>query len=82
VVGDANQLADFPPEQFTILVFCEGCGRQVALDRSKVPPGTGVQDLPRRLRCAVCGTKAAAIRIAYTGAGGFRVSSAMEATRD
>jgi hypothetical protein len=81
VVGDANQLADFPPEQFTILVFCGGCGRQVSLDRAKVPPGIGVQALPGRLRCSVCGAKQASIRIAYTGAGGFRVSAAMEGNR-
>jgi hypothetical protein len=81
VVGDANHLADFPPVKFTILVFCESCGRQVALDRAKVPPGIGVQALPGRLRCLVCGAKAASIRIAYTGAGGFRVSAAMEWNR-
>jgi DNA-directed RNA polymerase subunit RPC12/RpoP len=67
-----NTLDDFPAGAFTILGFCDTCGRQVTLDRVALPQGLSVQDLRRRLRCAACGSRETSIRIVYTGAGGFR----------
>ena len=66
-----NGLDDFPEGQFTILVFCDACGRSAPLDRSKVPAGTGVQTLPSMLRCSSCGSRDASMRIIYTDAGGY-----------
>lgn len=66
-----NTLDDFPAAAFTILVFCETCGHRSPLDRAKVPDGRTVQELVRLLRCSACGSRAASIRIVYTGAGGF-----------
>ena len=70
-VNEGNSLSDFPPESFTIMTFCESCGYQGQLDRSKVPDGVTVQRLPALLRCSKCGAKAGSIRIVNTGAGGF-----------
>ena len=67
-----NTRSDFPPEEFTILAFCESCGHQGAVDRSSVPEDSVVQDLPGRLRCSACGARECSIRIVYSGAGGFR----------
>jgi hypothetical protein len=75
MVENANQLSDFPPEQFTILVFCDACGRRAALDRMKVPAEATVQDLPGRLRCSSCGSRENSIRIIFTGAGGFHIGT-------
>jgi len=66
-----NSLNDFPEGEFTILVFCDACGRSAPLDRSKVPAGTGLQTLPSILRCSSCGSRDASMRIIYTGAGGY-----------
>jgi len=30
-----NQLSDFPPEQFTISLFCDACDHRADLDREK-----------------------------------------------
>ncbi len=46
----ANTLSDFPPEEFTILAFCESCRHQGAVDRAAFPEGQIVQELPGRLR--------------------------------
>jgi hypothetical protein len=70
-MSEGNALADFPPDSFTIMTFCESCGHQGRLDRDKVPPGVTVQQLPALLRCSKCGAKAGSIGIVYTGAGGF-----------
>ena len=67
-----NTFSDFPPEEFTILAFCEFCGHQSVVDRSSVPEDSVVQDLPGRLRCSACGAKECSIRIVFTGAGGYR----------
>jgi hypothetical protein len=50
----SNTLDDFPAESFTILVFCDACGRQTPLDRATVPEGLTVEALRRRLRCGAC----------------------------
>jgi hypothetical protein len=68
----ANTLDDFPAETFGVLASCEACGRQVWLDRAKVPAGVTVQALRNRLRCSGCGSRETSIRLVYTGAGGFR----------
>ncbi|MCU0837075.1 MAG: hypothetical protein MUC77_22025 [Chromatiaceae bacterium] len=70
-----NTLQDFPPESFTLLAFCEACGHSAAVDRSRLPPGLSTQSLASHLRCHECGARAAAIRIVYTGAGGFHVGA-------
>jgi len=67
-----NTLDDFPEDAFGILAFCDGCGRQVALDRAKLPEGVTIPGLRARLRCASCGSRACSIRIVYRGSGGFR----------
>jgi hypothetical protein len=82
MLENGNQLSDFPPEQFTIFVFCNACGRQEALDRGRVPAAISVQDLPGRLRCSVCGSRESSMRIAYTGAGGFHHCKAISEPPD
>ena len=66
-----NTLDDFPAERFTIFVLCNTCGHDSPLDRTKVPDGALLQDLPRVLLCRACGSRQASIQIVYTGAGGF-----------
>ena len=68
----ANTLDDFPAGAFSILGFCDTCGRQVTLDRAALPQGLTINDLRRRLRCVACGSGETSIRIVYIGAGGFR----------
>jgi len=69
-----NQLSDFPPDQFTISLFCESCDHRADLDREKVPDGMTVQELRQHLRCTDCGSRDCSLRIIYSGAGGFRHS--------
>ena len=68
-----NTFSDFPPEEFTILAFCDSCGHQSAVDRSSVPEDSVIQELPGRLRCSACGSRDCSIRIVFTGAGLARV---------
>lgn len=68
----SNTLDDFPSKTFGVLVSCETCGRQVWLDRAKVPTGITVQALRGRLRCSGCSSRETSIHLVYTGAGGFR----------
>jgi DNA-directed RNA polymerase subunit RPC12/RpoP len=75
-----NTLDDFPAGAFTILAFCDTCGQQVSLDRAGLPQGLAINDLLRRLRCAACGSRETSIRIAYTGAGGFRYGASARPT--
>jgi len=67
----ANRLADFPPDQFGIRVFCTRCDHQAWLDRAALPETLLVRRVTERLRCTVCGSKGAEIRIVYRGAGDF-----------
>jgi hypothetical protein len=41
-----NTFSDFPPEEFTILAFCDSCGHRGAVDRAAFPEDQIVQDLP------------------------------------
>ena len=66
-----NTLDDFPAETFTIFVYCDTCDRSGPLDRMKVPTGMTIQHLIKALRCSRCASRAASIRIVYTGTGGF-----------
>ena len=61
----------FPPERFSLLAFCEGCGHSATLAREALPSGLTVQAIPARLRCAACGRRPGLLRIVYTGAGGY-----------
>ena len=70
--GEGNQLSDFPPDQFTISLFCDACDHQADLDREKVPDGMTIQELRQHLRCTECGSRDCSLRIIYSGAGGFR----------
>ena len=45
-----NTLSDFPPEEFTILAFCDVCGHQSAVDRSVLLMSYIIHGLPGRLR--------------------------------
>ena len=67
-----NAPADFPPESFALVAFCDACGHQATLERDRLPPGVPVQGLTRRLRCSRCQSRDCSLRIVYTGAGGFR----------
>ncbi len=67
-----NTLSDFPPEDFTILAFCESCGHQAAVDRATFPEKQIIQDLPGRLRCSICAARECSIRIVFSGAGEYR----------
>lgn len=71
---DGNLLPDFPPDEFTIIVFCDSCDHRADLDRDNVPKDMTVQELRRHLRCSDCGSRECSLRITYTGAGGFRHS--------
>jgi hypothetical protein len=71
-----NHLDDFPTKTFTVLAFCDTCGHQAPLDRTRVPAGVTVQAVRMRLRCSACGSQATSLRILYTGAGGFRYGGA------
>ena len=64
----ANAPADFPPESFALIAFCDACGHQAALARDRLPPGVPVQGLTRRLRCGRCQSRDCSLRIVYTGA--------------
>ena len=75
-----NRLDDFPAGTFTILAFCDTCGHQTPLDRTRVPAGVTVQALRMRLRCSVCESHATSLRILYSGAGGFRYGEATAST--
>jgi DNA-directed RNA polymerase subunit RPC12/RpoP len=68
----SNSVDDFPATAFSILAFCERCGRRAALDRENLPPKVTIEALRRRLRCTGCGSRETSIRIVYVGAGGFR----------
>jgi len=72
VFFDVNSLTDFPPDQFTISLFCDACDHSADLDREKVPEGMTIQELRQHLRCSACGSRGCSIRIAYTGAGRFK----------
>lgn len=69
---ESNQLSDFPPDQFTISLFCEACDHRANLDREKVPEDMTVQELRQHLQCSACGSRECSLRIVYTGAGGIR----------
>jgi hypothetical protein len=66
-----NTLDDLPADTFTILAFCDTCGHQAPLDRTRVPAGVTVQALRMRLRCSACGSHATSLRPLYRG---WRVS--------
>ena len=67
----ANRLSDFPPDEFGIRVFCTHCDHQAWLNRSALPETLLVRRVTERLRCTVCGSRGAEIRIVYRGAGDF-----------
>ncbi len=48
----SNTFSNFPPEEFTILAFCESYGHQGVVDQAAFPEKQIVQDLPGRLRCS------------------------------
>ena len=50
-MSTTNVPEDFPPEFFALIAFCESCGHQSTLERSRLPSGVTVQDLAKRLRC-------------------------------
>jgi ribosomal protein L37E len=63
---------DFPANHFTFFAFCEDCGHSAAVDRTRIPAGVTMNRMHALLRCSRCGSRKVAVRIAYTGAGGFR----------
>jgi len=67
----ANRLADFPPDQFGIRVFCTACDHQAWLNRTALPETLLVRRVTQQLRCTVCGSKGAETRIVYRGARDF-----------
>lgn len=76
-----NTLDDLHTESFSILVFCDGCGRQVILDRRKLPEGVTIQEPNRRLRCSGCGSRECSVSIVYTGAGGYSMKHTLDESR-
>ncbi len=66
-----NLPADFPPNAFALIAFCETCGHQAILERDRLAPGATVQGLPTRLRYSQCQFRPCTMRIVYIGAGGF-----------
>jgi hypothetical protein len=67
-----NLPEDFPPESFSFFAFCEDCRHSAAVERARIPAGISLQRMRHRLRCSACGSRSVALRIVYTGAGGFR----------
>ena len=67
-----NTFSDFPPEEVTILAFCEACGHQATVNWDSFPEDQIVQDLAKRLRCSSCGARECNIRIVFSGARGYR----------
>jgi hypothetical protein len=63
---------DFPAESFSVFAFCESCHHYAAFDRARIPSGATMSRVRTRLRCSACGSREVALRIVYTGAGGFR----------
>lgn len=55
-----NPLADFPADSFAILAFCETCGRQSRIDRTRVPANVTVEELRGRLRVQAARAEATA----------------------
>ena len=68
----SNLPDDFPADSFAILAFCDTCDHSAPLERDRFPLGITVKALRQRLRCSACGQQGGSVRIAYTGAGGFR----------
>lgn len=71
-----NFLADFPPEDFTLLAFCDACGRQVLAHCGRVRPSVTIQGHRQRLRGSACGSHQIQLRVVYTTSGGFRYGDA------
>jgi hypothetical protein len=63
---------DFPAERFSVFAFCERCHHYAAIDRARIPAGATMSRVRTLLRCSACGSREAALRIVYPGAGGFR----------
>jgi hypothetical protein len=63
---------DFPPGSFSFYAFCETCRHFAAIDRACIPAGVTMTRMRTLLRCSACGSRKVALRIVYTGAGGFR----------
>jgi len=68
----ANTPDAFPPEQFSLIAFCDACGHSAPIDRGRIPAGQTIQELPARLRCTACDGRDCSIRIVYTRAGGYK----------
>ena len=66
-----NAPADFQPESFALIAFCETCGHHATLKRDRLPPGVAVQGLTPRLRCS----RSCSLKIGYTRAGGFGMAA-------
>jgi hypothetical protein len=46
---EGNDLSGFPPDQLTIVYFCDACDHRADLDWRKVPDGMTVQELRQHL---------------------------------
>jgi len=67
-----NRLSDFPPDEFTIVVFCDSCDHSSDLNREKVPESMTTPEIRQHLRCSECGSRECSLRMIYSGVGGFR----------
>ena len=66
-----NTLADFPPDQYTIVAYCEACDHSSRVPVEQLPADMTISQLKQSLRCAACGHREAEIRIIYSGSGEF-----------
>ena len=67
----ANTLSDFPPDQYTLMAYCEACDHASRIVVKKLPGDLTVDRLRQSLRCGACGHKGAEIRIIFSGSGEF-----------
>ena len=66
-----NTLADFPPDEYTIMAFCEACDREARVPVERLPRDLRLSQLRESLRCQECGHRGAEIRILYTAGGEY-----------
>jgi len=70
-----NTLADFPADQFSLLVYCCRCQRRPELDRSAVPAEMTIPDLRTRLVGSACGSRSTELHIVWHGGAGSRFAT-------
>ena len=58
-----NTLADFPPDRFDTIAFCNDCDHQGRVPPETLPPDMPMDAFDIQLRCSECGSRNAQVRI-------------------